>query len=378
MLSRNAGPRRNGRRRAFALGHTALALAAAFAAGLALPPAPSRAAEVRGARLPGVRPLGMGDSFVAVADDRNALHTNPAGLASLRRWSLSGLGVSGGVDDRFFDAVHFIQGNEDAFADADLVDQEFVDSLAPFDDRWVATDATAYADFTRPGFGIGAYSAARLQLKIDRGVYEPRVRFAVSDDIVGIAGGAMDLGRGDLLVGASLKGIWRRESTRELTAREIADFDAGDVLDELEVADAGFALDLGVIRRREDSRLSLGAVVRDLGVIAGETIDAAVDLGAAFRAYEGPGIVKSVLLAADASDVFDGGVAAGNRLHLGAELRVPVLSLRGGFNQGYPSFGATFDARVLVLDYAYFGRELGEFPGSEGQYLHALEARLGF
>ena len=33
----------------------------------------------------GVRPLGMGGAFTAVADDENALFYNPAGLARVRR-----------------------------------------------------------------------------------------------------------------------------------------------------------------------------------------------------------------------------------------------------------------------------------------------------
>jgi hypothetical protein len=65
-------------------------------------------------------------------------------------------------------------------------------------------------------------------------------------------------------------------------------------------------------------------------------------------------------------------------MHVGGEVRLPVLSGRAGFHQGYPTFGVTLDARVVAVDYAYFGRELGAFPGAEEQHLHAVEARLGF
>ena len=82
-------------------------------------------------------------------------------------------------------------------------------------------------------------------------------------------------------------------------------------------------------------------------------------------------------LAVDRRDLF-GGEAFGNGMHVGAEAQFPIVSARVGFNQGYPAAGVTLDARFLAIDYAYFGRELGEFPGSEGQYLHALEARIGF
>ncbi len=352
-------------------------LALSLAAGVALVPSIS-AAGVAGPRLPGIRPLGMGDAFVAVCDDRNTLHYNPAGLAKLRAWSISGIGVYGGVDNEFFEVIDFIEENEDVFADADLIDQEFIDSLEPYDDRWVATDAHAFADFTRNGFGIGAFTAGRLQVKADRGIYEPRVSFNVSDDIVGLVGGAMDLGRFDLSVGATAKGVWRRETTDDLAASEVAEFEFGDVIDRLQGSEAGFALDLGAMWHRPESRITAGGVLRNLGIVAGEPIAAELDLGVAWRTFEGSGAVRSVLLAADFADAADFDEAFGSRVHVGAEVRLPVVSLRAGFNQGYPSIGVTLSSRVFSLNYAFYGRELGEFPGSEGQYLHAIEAKLGF
>lgn len=356
------------------LGHCLIGLACAtaplFGPGAA-------AAAPAGPHLPGIRPLGMGNAFVAVCDDRNALHYNPAGLANVERWSISGLGVYGGVDDEFLDVVHFIEDNQEKFSDVDSIDQEFVDSLAPYDDRWVATDANAYMDFTKHNLGVGAYSTGRLQFKIDRGVYEPRVKFNVSDDIVGIGGVGIDVGHYDLRAGGAVKAIWRRETERNLTAREMADFDAAEVLDDLAGSEAGFAVDLGTYWRPEESRLAAAAVVRNLGVVGGEGLAAEMHLGSSYTLFESPGFIRRVLFAADLTDVFSD-EAFGNKIHLGGEVNARVLSFRAGFNQGYPSVGASVNARVFVLDYAFFGRELGAFPGSEGQYLHAAEVRIGF
>jgi hypothetical protein len=345
--------------------------AARIALALALA-APARA-DVPHPTLSGIRPLGMGDAFVAVVDDRNALYYNPAGLAQLDRTRLSGLGVHGGVDNELLDVVEFIRDNEDAFSDFANVDAAFLDEVEKYDDKWVGADAAAYVDFTRPYLGLGVYSAGHGQIKVDRGVYEPRVFGKVIDDIVAVAGGAMDLGTADLRVGGALKAIWRRQFDRALTAREVADFDAQTITDRLSGTDPGFSMDLGVLWAPQASPFSAGFVVRDAaGTIGGESVGAAFDVGGAWRALD------RVTVAADLKDVSGADGGFGSKINLGAEVRAPIVSFRAGFHQGYPALGLSLGFPVLSLDYAFYGRELGELPGAESQYLHAMEARLGF
>jgi len=49
----------------------------------------------------GARPLGMGEAFVALADDVNALHFNPAGLALIRNYEISVMYLNSLVDTWF-------------------------------------------------------------------------------------------------------------------------------------------------------------------------------------------------------------------------------------------------------------------------------------
>ncbi len=352
---------------------------AGLALSLCAPGSGAGAAEQPPPTLEGIRPLGMGNAFVAVVDDRNVLYTNPAGLAHLERTSFSGVGVHGGVDDELFEVISFVQDHEDEFADFENVDQEFYDELAPYDDRWVAADAQAYVDLTRPYLGLGVYTSGRAQFKIDRGVYEPRVWADLVDDTVGVIGAAMNLGRADLRVGGALKGIWRRTSTRALSAREVSDFDPEEIVDDLEKARPGFSMDLGVTWQRPGSAWTLGAVARDAaGYVGGEGIDTALDLGAAWRPVRrSEGVIRQVLLASDLRNTLQDEPFP-RKLNLGAEVSFPILALRGGFQEGYGSVGASLGLPVLTLDYAYYGRELGRFPGDEGQFVHAVEARIGY
>ncbi|MFQ6043047.1 MAG: hypothetical protein ACE5PV_19510, partial [Candidatus Poribacteria bacterium] len=58
----------------------------------------------------GARPMGMGETFVAVADDGNAVHLNPAGISRLQRYILNGmradlLGASNGLEQNYVSVV---------------------------------------------------------------------------------------------------------------------------------------------------------------------------------------------------------------------------------------------------------------------------------
>ena len=327
--------------------------------------------------LPGTRPLGMGNAFVAVADDRNAMHYNPAALARLHGTHFVPLGVRGGLDDELPAVVRFIQDHEDQFGDLQNVDDAFLEELQPFDDRWVAADAAVYADLSRPGFGIGVFATGQTQVKIDRGVYEPRVFESAISDIVGLVGGALPL-RGGLLAGATAKAIWRRQATHQLTATQAANFDARTILDELQRAEPGFSMDLGAMWAPRESRVTAGATLRDgWGWIGGERIRSALDVGTAWTPRQQPhSFLRNVLLAADVHDVSRGG-SIGQKVSFGAEARFPLISLRGGTHQGYGTAGASLALLGVHLDWAYWGRELGRVPGAEAQYLHSLELRFG-
>ncbi len=64
-------------------------------------------------------------------------------------------------------------------------------------------------------------------------------------------------------------------------------------------------------------------------------------------------------------------------LRMGAQIRVKVLSVRAGLNQGYPTFGGGLSLGFIDLDYAYYGTEQGRYPGQLPSWHHTLQLRLG-
>ncbi len=63
-------------------------------------------------------------------------------------------------------------------------------------------------------------------------------------------------------------------------------------------------------------------------------------------------------------------------LHLGAETKWKIISIRTGVNQGYLCAGLGFDLKALQLDFATFGEEMALNTGSFENRIYSL--RLGF
>ena len=65
------------------------------------------------------------------------------------------------------------------------------------------------------------------------------------------------------------------------------------------------------------------------------------------------------------------------KIRMGIQARIKVVSLRTGINQGYPTVGAGLSLGFVDLDYAFFGREEGRFPGQLPSWHHTAQIRFG-
>jgi hypothetical protein len=71
-------------------------------------------------------------------------------------------------------------------------------------------------------------------------------------------------------------------------------------------------------------------------------------------------------------------VQIGKRVHMGLELELPLLTLRGGFNQGYYTYGASFDFWVFQVDAATYAVELGEYVGQQEDRRYMIQLTMDF
>jgi hypothetical protein len=89
--------------------------------------------------------------------------------------------------------------------------------------------------------------------------------------------------------------------------------------------------------------------------------------------------LKGTTVAFELSDIGNNGDASVFRfVHVGAETNLSVLALRAGLNQGYWTAGVGLDLKLVRLDYASYGEEIGLVMGSQENRVHAIKFAMGW
>jgi hypothetical protein len=260
--------------------------------------------------------------------------------------------------------------------------------------------------------GFGAFGGLDFGFKFDRGSPVPTVSFNVNNDVLIPVSVAKrfnaPVGPGTIGVGVTGKFIDRRAAREDhISLLAIDDIKSPPIAN-----GKGIGTDLGLLYQ-PTHRANVGLMVRDfLGTkLKFDEVDAEngfdgqpertsvirpqTDVGFAYvpKTYLGLGHTTDRLtLAFDLRDVAardqhvffqDGfhrpfGQDFWERVHFGAEYRWWFLRFRGGAYQGYPSAGLGLDLPFIKIDYAYYGRELGERAGDLREDNHIVSIAFKF
>ncbi|MFH1006611.1 MAG: hypothetical protein V1800_03800 [Candidatus Latescibacterota bacterium] len=344
-----------------------------------LAPVKGTEAAPRAAFRHSVRALSMGGAFITNSDDLAAIGYNPASLSRFEGFDLIIPGFSFGINDKILDVVEFVENNQENLENFDDLQKEeetqFRKDFAPIDGQLSKIAFSPLVGIAFKHFGVSVYGTSEIGLIVDQRIYEPRVSGFATSDVVTTVGYGQPLFLENLDVGVALKHITRREADLVLRASEAGN--AGEVvetmLDEQKKGVTGYGLDVGVLYRFS-SRMVFAGVIQDfLGSIDGEGTPFNLKVGGSYR------IQPRLMGTAEVHDFLnDDGTNLFTRIHMGVEYSLPILALRAGFNQGYPCLGFGINLKFISLDYAYFGEELGEYPGQDPQNNHLLAMRLGW
>ncbi len=342
---------------------------------LALLAGPSFAKELP-AFYGGVRPLGMGGAFTAIADDSNAIFYNPAGLNRLETWSFELPLV-----------IETSKSNIDIFDEAQDVDFDSTTETVAFIRKHLGETGNARVSFVpsfiKKNFGLALLAHSKATYRFDNPAFPE-----MSIDATGTGSAHLGMGHSFLAdrlsVGATVKYIEASTLTQTYTAQQIADPNFDTIIEDDMLDGSGFGFDLGAIYKlpfKIDSTVGL-SIINFGGVDLGDAgeIDQQVNIGAAVNhSFE----QTSWLNLVGAFDIVDLFQEAGTdddfykRLRFGLEVQMPVLTLRTGIYQGYGTFGASLDLKFAKLEYANYAEEVGAFAGDSADRRHVVQLAFG-
>lgn len=335
------------------------------------------------------RSQGMGGAFVAVADDQQALFSNPAGLGQITDKSYAILDATGEINQDMRRVENKTSGLSDADTpEARAENNRMLSEVMGQQSRIVASNLAYYLGST--GFGAGFLYQSVAQIGVVRPT-SPRIQAKADIDSLLVGAIARPIPGSRIVFGDSSTGYWglgmkfisRRTLDREYDARDFASLSEDDLRND---ALKGAALDLdgGVLYRLSNPwNQSIGLSVRN---VFESEIDARigrlprrVDIGTAIRPLTGTTErSRKLLLAADLADVTSDGTFF-SKLRLGMEARMRTwLTVRGGLRGGYLSAGATAKFREARFDFATYSEELGPRPGDREDRRYSLSLAVDF
>lgn len=367
----------------------------------------------------GIRPMGMGGAFVAVADDENAFFYNPAGITQISGKMMQFFSFDMSVNTETYEFAKFYSDNRDDLKNFDKLNPHEQAKLlnkinknilgarpkinmgAP---NFVFISGHTPASPGRFGFGAGLFSFADADFRFNRSIVVPSFTYKGQASVIASVPAAYRIDSfpginipGSLSLGVNIKYVYRILSqARDLSVDEFENF-------KVPVQDGGgFGADFGLIYH-PDRKWNIGLQLADAFTtridyckyvddknpahskdsFTGE-IRPSLSIGAAYfpeKFYYWPGKYietgDNVIIAADLTDIAGEDEKLSDsfwkKVHFGAEVKLlNIFSLRAGINSGYPSAGAGIETKIVCLDYAFYGQEEGIYAGQDPSWSHRI------
>jgi hypothetical protein len=334
----------------------------------------------------GVRSIGMGGAFVAVADDEELLFFNPAGLVNIDDSRLSIYGLRLGINTDTLETVEKLVSSRNKAGSWRKLSEKSVLKLSEFEPLGNISGPLELV-YIRPHFAFALLDMAKSKARYSYVEGKSDVLISSRLDFIGATSfgiGPYHLHEkylpGELSIGGTAKYI----SRSWIVENHIWDLTG---LDPTAKIGRGLGFDLGILYQIRDS-LNLGFSIRDFSgtqlmwrekLVNGEfeveesisktNISKDFTLGICYKPdWEIPYWLSYPVFA------FDVGALRPffNQLHFGSEVKIlDILFLRAGLSRGF-RFGAGIRTQILFIDYAYVPRLKDEYLGYTAVNNHFL------
>ena len=371
-----------------------------------------------------LRPLAMGNAFVAVADDKDAMHYNPAGLnlmgrlgnANLRprqqRYPLDKfdmhmdfLGTAIPVDEAL-DILKFYQDHQQSFSNMESLqnDSNLVTDMSAFDRRPVKVAVLHGGELAMHNFGMAYWADAQMAPYADVGVLLPQAGIEyIQLDIVGQIAAATSYFEDRLSVGLGYRMAKREQMGNfQVALTDLSNDDGrksvqGAIQDSVDekvkefgnLGTLGHAVDAGAMWQQTPD-LRLGIAVQNLFmVLNSKPVTPELTMGLAYSPmlFESNGRWKrKVNFALDFEDVLnsDYNYKPVNKVNMGAEWEQTLIPwvLKGrlslGIKGGYPTagLGGTLFT-IFHYEAATWAEEAGYYTGQLEDRYYVMKFGVG-
>ncbi len=351
------------------------------------------ASSPKGPNYDGIRSMGMGNTNVAVTTDRTAIFHNPAGLGLLKdEFQLSVKPINFSVQGTFFSYLDFLRRNGNKFGDIkNLADSTLFADLDKYDGKWTKLEYLPEITLAKKNFGAGVYGVMPVNLSVETGHFIPKLGFRGQGDFVATWAVGIPLKTENNYFGIAMKYFQRTDIPTRITTynetfeyiKKLQSVSALGIMGQISPPEHGAGFDLGMMHNINGIRIAY--TLKDaFGVVGGKVMVPQLNLGGSyyFPMLASVPAMRSAIVALEITDIWGFDSRSGKyesfpkKLHAGAELDLKYLALRGGINQGYPTFGVGIEFAPLSIDYVYFTSENGYYCGQDPQVMHVLSLGL--
>jgi len=327
-----------------------------------------------------VRALGMGNAFIAVANDENALFYNPAGLHAIQQHIFEVITLNATINKNIIDLI-------------DESDDDQAETIGQLVGEKLHADANlGLMSMSGPGWGYSIFGSFLFDAKI-RNRTVPYLELKTYLQYGAIGGIALSFLDETLVAGANYKVVSRNGVGTDVHIVDFLDDDFSDQIEDDFTTKTGASPDFGLTYKFDayyNWEPKVAVVVRNIGGMdfgsTGE-IPMTIDLGFATQS-EFAGF--DVILALDVIDLAQEATVYKSfkrNLKMGLEIGMlkrsnshHALSYRIGRNGPYSTWGISLNIPYfpMMFDYANWSEEVGNVAGDIEDNRQALQFSFNF
>jgi hypothetical protein len=316
----------------------------------------------------------MGNAYVANVNDLDSLFYNPAGLAKVHGIQLDMLTAS--AAGKNLDDYKTLKSLADSSTDLST-------ALPPLYGKDYFYSANARSGIALPMFGAAVYNATSAQAQVHNPPF-PEIDVKATNDYTYALGFGVPLGP-FVQVGAEGRYIKRTGVSKTYTGADFANLSNNQIASDITAWGRGYELDLGAnfLIPVPLATFDFSVVWQNVGnttfiqdstnSIPSEPNNLVAGVGADIRL-----LLVTIRPEFDIRHITDADIQLFRKFNFGVEVSLPLIDIRGGFSEGYYTYGAGMSFGPIRVDAASYAAELGDYPGQieDRRYMATVSIEL--